>query len=57
MNIVVGWWVVPLIITIGFLFKLFGGEKRTGNYDFSGIFTLLWIVPILVVWLIYFIIF
>ena len=37
--------------------KMISEEKRKGNYDFSGIFTLLWIVPILVVWLIYFIIF
>lgn len=55
MTVTIGWWIVPLILTIGFLIAMFWPEERVSQYDFvTPLLRLLWIVPILLVWLFYF---
>lgn len=59
--ITLGWWIVPLIITIVILGIMFRPVESCGN-DFWGfgtaiecLFRLFWMIPLLFVWLVYFI--
>lgn len=57
MTITIGWWIIPALITIIGLIKLFSGESSGSNF-MSGIGGmidgLIALVLILVSWLIYF---
>lgn len=49
--------IIPIIITIYSIIKLNTKSKSTGDYNFVGdFFKILWFFPILISWLIYFII-
>lgn len=53
------WWIIPTIPTLICLAFMFRPLQKTGGY-FSGldaVFRLVWLIPILFVWLVYFIIF
>lgn len=62
MTIILGWWLLPLLITIGlFLFAFFKENKSTGDWLGLGEVIEVWIRFIiagfgsLVAWLVYFI--
>jgi hypothetical protein len=56
----VGYWVIPLLISAFFAFMLFRpipSDAKGGYFDgLNYIFRLLWLIPILITWLIYFMI-
>jgi hypothetical protein len=54
MTITIGGWIIPLAITVPFLWLAFKPYKKTGDYDFGAIFDFLWLIPIGPVWAIYF---
>lgn len=52
-------WTIPFVLSFVFVLQMFKPiDGPRGDYDFSGplfaMFRLFWIIPILVVWLIYF---
>ena len=53
MTIVVGAWVIPILITIFLLAVMLRPYQQHGDYDFGAIFRVLWLIPILLVWIIY----
>lgn len=51
-----GWWLIPTILSIYIIYKMykFNSENSGGGpYDFSPIFSLLFLIPILIIWIIY----
>lgn len=46
----------PIILTIFFLGMMFRPYHEKGMFDFGAIFRLFYLIPILIIWLIYFII-
>ena len=57
MNILISWWVIPFALSLYCLYEMFRPYKRSGDWDFGDIFRVLWVIPILIIWLVYFIIF
>lgn len=58
-TITFGWWILPVVLTLICLGFMFRPLQKTGGY-FQGldvIFRIVWVIPILNVWLVYFIIF
>ncbi len=53
MNITIGIWIIPTIITVILLGVMFRPDRSGGDYNFGAIFRLLWIIPICVTWMIY----
>lgn len=53
MNITIGLWIIPTVITLGLLGVMFRPYQGSGQYDFGAIFRVLWLVPIFAVWMIY----
>ncbi len=60
MSITLGWWLVPLAITLLIWFggrRYIGvGENRSVDFSVDGIVELFLLIPILCVWLAYFVI-
>ena len=57
MTITVGWWLVPLVLTVIMGAIMFRPYQSSGAYDFTSIFRLGWLIPILALWVIYLAIF
>lgn len=63
LTITLGWWILPAVLTLIFGYLAFKPEEQCGGcYEYIGdaigaIFKLLWLIPLLISWLIYFIIF
>lgn len=53
MTCTIGLWVIPLLLTIAMVALILRPYERRGDYDPGPIERVLWIVPILGVWLIY----
>ena len=53
MTITIGTWIFPLIITMGLLGAMFRPYQSSGDYDFGATLRILWLIPILVVWVMY----
>ena len=47
-------WAIPTALSVAFLALMFRPYHQEGMYDFGAILRLFWVVPILVVWLVYF---
>ena len=54
MTLTIGLWIVPAMLTAIMLFMMLRPYLMSGDYDFGGIFRVLWLVPIAIVWAIYF---
>lgn len=54
MTIKIGIWFVPVILTAFCLGMMFRPYRSSGDWDFSVIFRVLWIVPIAILWAVYF---
>lgn len=57
MTITIGAWIFPLIITIVLLVVMYNNTVSDGPYDLGPLLALFWVVPILISWLIYFMIY
>lgn len=57
MTITIGAWIFPLIITIVLLVVMYNNTVSGGPYDLGPLLALFWVVPILISWLIYFMIY
>ncbi len=57
MTITFSWWAIPLILSTGMFVWMSRPYQRSGDYDFGVVFRLFWLLPIMFVWLIYFVIF
>jgi hypothetical protein len=53
MTCTIGLWVIPLLLTLAMVARISRPYERRGDYDPGPIERVLWIVPILGVWLIY----
>ena len=49
----VGFWGIPVLITISLLIIMFRPYQREGDFDFGIIFRIFWVIPILAVWVVY----
>lgn len=45
---------IPVILTLILLIIMFRPYRSSGTYDFGAIFRSLWLIPILVIWMVYF---
>ena len=46
-------WSIPIILTIILAAIMFRPYHPEGDYDFGAIFRVLWVIPILLVWIVY----
>ena len=51
------WWIVPLLITVGlFVWADKAADAERGGFlDFSGFYYVFVLIPVLIVWLVYFV--
>jgi len=59
MTIVVGWWVIPMILSVFFIFKSWPREDKytSGNFshfEIDNFIRLFWLAPVGLVWAVYF---
>jgi len=54
MNVTISLWMFPTLLTVFLLLLMFRPIKGGGDYNFGVIFRLFYIVPISVIWAIYF---
>lgn len=52
-TITIGWWIIPVILTLGMLGMTLRPWESEGPYDISFLFRILWLIPILFVWVVY----
>lgn len=54
-HIALGWYIIPLLLTVGSRLRLNDYNRRnpSGGGAAKAIYELLWLVPVLFVWLIY----
>lgn len=50
MNIHIGLWIIPTILTLVMLAMMFRPWKSAGDWDYSFVFRVLWLIPILAMW-------
>jgi hypothetical protein len=57
MTITIGWWVIPLLISLVFLGLIFRrNDQQVGGYwniDPTPLFRMLWFIPLLLTWVVY----
>ena len=54
MTITLGFWLIPVVLTLFGLAAMFRPYEGGGDFDFGAIFRVLWLLPIAFVWVVYF---
>ena len=55
MQITIGSWIIPVVLTVGCVVMFARPYPMRGTYDFLGaIFRIFWLLPIGLIWAIYF---
>jgi len=54
MTITIGIWIIPALFSLACLGMMLRPYQRSGDYDFGQMLRILWIIPILIIWLIHF---
>lgn len=54
MNVTINSSIIPIILTIIGLCVMFRPYHTSGDFDFGIIFRAFWLIPILIVWTLYF---
>ena len=54
MTITIGTWCIPGILTIAMVCMILRPYKSSGDYDFGMVMRILWLIPIAIVWAVYF---
>lgn len=57
MTITLGWWAIPTIVSLAMFAWANRPYQQSGDYDFGIVFRAFWLIPIMAVWLLYFVIF
>lgn len=58
MTITLGWWMIPFIITLALMIPIITAfNDKSDRYGIGGVFSLLFLIPILLSWVIYLAIF
>lgn len=52
---VIGWWGIPLVLTVVFMVLMFRPLEDNSDYGVAveGLLRLFWLIPILAIWVIY----
>jgi hypothetical protein len=58
MQVTIGWWIVPLLITVFLSYKAYPKDRKHTGGNFSrleldNLLRLIWLVPVGFVWVIY----
>lgn len=58
MTITIGWWIIPTLFSMVMLYFMFCNDRASRNdiYGFVAVMRLFYLIPILLIWLIYFMI-
>ena len=54
MTLHIGFWILPLVLSLACVAAMFRPWRSTGDWDYSFVIRVFWFFPILAVWLIYF---
>jgi hypothetical protein len=54
MQITIGLWILPALLTLACAGLMLRPYQRSGDYDFGAIFRLFWLLPIGFIWAAYF---
>jgi hypothetical protein len=54
MQITIGLWIIPAILTGICLFQMFRKQDGSDQFGIGALFSMLWIIPILFIWSVYF---
>lgn len=54
MNITIGLWIIPALLTLTCTVMMLRPYRSSGQYDFGLVFRLFWLIPISLIWCAYF---
>jgi hypothetical protein len=52
-NVTLYFWMIPVVLTLLIVGWMFRPYRKSGDYDFTSIFRLFWLIPMLFVWVVY----